>query len=151
MDRANGRPRWRRVDPFETAPPVKPIAGDARYPVTGGGGVGGREAGWRTFCLSPSSAIGGSAAGGGGVPPAGGPGITSASFVSVLGAFDATRVVTWKVTRWCGLSVGMTRQRSRRSRRSLRVAPTNVNPDGIRSQTHQLRTASRPRFETVMR
>src|SRR6516165_3276047 len=85
--------------PAEPVPPVRTIVGDARYPVTGGGGVGGREAAWRTFCLSTTSAIGGSAAGGGEVPPAGGPGITSASFASVLCAFDATRAVTWKLTR----------------------------------------------------
>ena len=65
------------------------------------------------------------AAGGGRTP--GTPGVTSAMFASVPGgAFASTRRSRWTLTCWPGLRRGITRQRSRPTRRSLRSARTNV-------------------------
>ena len=62
------------------------------------------------------------------VPEPGGftPGVMSAMFSSVPGAaFASTRSVTWKLTRWPARRRGITRQRRRPMRRSLRSALTN--------------------------
>ena len=73
--------------------------------------------------------------------PGGTPGVMSAVFVSVPGAaFGLTRTLRWKLTRWPGRRRGITRQRRRPMRRSLRLALTNLVRRGMRSQTWTLRS-----------
>ena len=59
--------------------------------------------------------------------------------------------VRWKLTRWPGRRRGITRQRRRPMRRSLRLARTNLVRRGMRSQTWTLRSLRRPRLRAVIR